>query len=145
MTKMKDLKPAEPKLTLAEAKRILAQAVLKLDDHKANHPEYKVSVANIKNVASEFLREGETVSRKRKANVATSEEEKKEVEKKKAKPVPKEILVPEQDKPGPCPCINCAKHCHIPGKFKSYLYIQFLNSAAHTHFLPSWRFPFISI
>ena len=51
MTKIQNIKPAEPKLTLAEAKRILAQAVLKLEDHKVNHPEYKESVASIRNVA----------------------------------------------------------------------------------------------
>jgi hypothetical protein len=115
MTKMKDLKPAEPKLTLAEAKRILAQAVLKLDDHKVNHPEYKESVANIKSVASQFLRGGEQVSRKRKTAISTSEVEK-ETEKQKEETDPKEIVVPTQDKPGPCPCINCANQCHIPGK-----------------------------
>ena len=135
MTKMKDLQPAEPKLTLAEAKRILAQAVLKLDDHKANHPAYKESVANIRSVASQFLRKGDDqeVSRKRKPN-SSSSEKKKELEKKKETALPKEILVPAQEKPGPCPCINCAKKCHIPGKYSlvicQHLFLSLNSSSA---------------
>ena len=116
MTKIQNIKPAEPKLTLAEAKRILAQAVLKLEDHKVNHPEYKESVASIRNVASKFLQKGDAVSRKRKINSSISEEKKNETKKKKEEtPAPKEIIVPAQEKPGPCPCINCSKQCHIPG------------------------------
>ena len=116
MTKLKDIRPAEPKLTLAEAKRILAQAVLKLDDQKANHPEYKESVASIRNVASQFLKKGDQVSRKRKLNssITVAKEEEAEKKKQKKKRV-KEFVVPAVERPGPCPCVNCARQCHIPG------------------------------
>ena len=117
MTKLRNIRPAEPKLTLAEAKRILAQAVLKLDDQKANHPEYKESVASIRNVASQFLNKGDQVSRKRKLNSSTTvaKEEEAEKKKKQKKKKVKEFIVPAVERPGPCPCVNCAQQCHIPG------------------------------
>ena len=59
MRNLRSIKPAEPPLSLAEAKRILAQAVMTLDsDEKRNHPEYEDSVRNIRSVACRYLREG---------------------------------------------------------------------------------------
>ena len=106
---MRDIRPAAPKLTLAEARRILAVAVLGYKDEKRTHKEYEDSVASIRGVASQLLQK-EDVTRKREPSPESGERAGK-----RRKEEQKEILVPTQERPGPCPCSNCGKQCHIPG------------------------------
>ena len=102
MVKLRSLRVKGPPLTLAEAKKILAQAVLNMEDKQTHNPDYKNSVNSIRNVAAEFLKEHNMIDEKMR-------------KKSKDETTPKEILIPSYEKPGPCPCENCRNNSHIPG------------------------------
>lgn len=110
MVKLRNIRPKDPPLTLAEAKEILAKAVLKIEDDESFscNIDYQKSVNSIKNVATEFLRQHSGVNKKRSRD--------KERPAKKPKTPSKEIIIPSQEKSGPCPCENCKNNSHIPGK-----------------------------
>ena len=114
---VRELRPRSPRLSVQEAKRILARAVLKIEGER-DHDEYKQSLSSIRNSAINFL---QTEGRKDKMKKKDCGEEKKkkdggEEKKKEVRPTPKEIVVQAKEKPGPCPCLNCKNMTHIPGK-----------------------------